>query len=53
MFKNEPWPHVVLFCVLGFTELVTGFIMEFAGKYRVVFFNGLQIPFVCVRVNLN
>ena len=47
MFKNEPWPHVVLFCVLGFTELVTGFIMEFAGKYRVAFLIVSKIPF-CV-----
>ena len=41
------------FCVLEFTELATGFIMEFAGKYRVVFLKVSKIPFVCVRVNLN
>ena len=35
------------FCVLEFTELATGFIMEFDGKYRVVFSEGLQNSF-CV-----
>ena len=33
--------------MLEFTELATGFIMEFDGKYRVVFSKGLQNSF-CV-----
>ena len=49
MFKNEPGPHVVLSVCWSLLNwlVATGFIMEFDGKYRVVFAKGLQNSF-CV-----
>ena len=49
MFKNELGPHVVLSVCWSLLNwlMATVFIMEFDGKYRVVFSKGLLNSF-CV-----